>query len=494
MKRFIIIAVLALTCGPLSAEPSGVQHRHLLIAFTWSTHNIGDIGITPGLLSLIQEVHPDLPAVVITGAGAESRDFLFLREYLPRYLPGCGAIGYPFRLAFRPEDEGSPRGAAWRAFNRRWGESQLRAFENGTLSARIAARMADDILNRLPLEVLEELRQTSPEAARAFTDAGFVLFTSGTTLNFGRMGKREFYRYTLRFAMPLLIARAHGIPYGVGAQSFESLDWPASLVFQPLFRDARFVYCRDPDSLEYLRQQNLLCPRSGWRPDTTFFFSGFDDAWADQFMKKHGLEKDRFITVTIRSSGQEGPLAGTMTPEREETIMSRIRQFIEQWVQQTGLPVVLAPEVDREIEGARQHIFSKLSPPAQKKCVQLDAFWTPEQAYSLYRRARMVVSMEMHSVIMALSLGTPSLMPQFSENGRKVWMLEELGLRDWIFDIDEPSSGDALLAAALRIHQDPQAARQRVQSQLPRIKHLGASVVIEIEMTWRNETEIHHAR
>jgi polysaccharide pyruvyl transferase WcaK-like protein len=299
------------------------------------------------------------------------------------------------------------------------------------------------------------------------------------------MGVREFYRFSLRFGMPLLIARAHGIPYGVNAQSFEALDWPASLVFRPLFRDARFVYCRDPDSLEYLRQQDLLCPRTGWRPDTTFFFNGFDDTWADEFMKKHGLEKGRFITVTIRSAGQKGPLAGTMTAEREEAIMARIRKFIEDWVSRTGQPVVLAPEVKTEIEAAHRNIFTKLSPATQKKCVEMEKFWTTEQAYSLYQRAQIVVSMEMHSVIMALSLGTPVLMPQFSENGRKVWMLEELGLRDWIFDIDEPATSAALLDAALQIHKDPAAAQQRVRSQLPRLKELGVSVIREVETGWR---------
>ncbi len=487
MKRFllIVVALLTLASSGLSAEPVQPGQRHLLVTFPWSTKNIGDIAITPGLLSLIQEVHPGMPAVIITSRDAGTSNYRELRDYLPRYLPGCQTIGYPFRLRLNPKlKEGDP-GSAWHAFSHRWGASQMRGFENGTLSARIAARIADDILNRLPKEMLQELQRTNPEAARAFSDAGFVLFTSGTTLNFGRMGVRDLRGFTLRYAMPLLIARAHGIPYGINAQSFDAINWPATLFFQPLFRDARFVYCRDPDSLEYLRQQNLLCPRSGWRPDTTFFFNGFDDAWADQFMRAHALEKGRFITVTIRSANQKGPLAGTITDERGEAIMSRVRRFIEDWVRRTGLPVVLAPEVESEVEAAHGSIFMKLSPAAQKKCVELEKFWTTEQAYSLYRRAQAVVSMEMHSVIMALSLGTPVLMPQFSENGRKVWMLEELGLRDWIFDIDEPESSEALLAAALRIQQDPAAAQERVRCQLPRIRELGISVIREVEMGWR---------
>ena len=132
-----------------------------------------------------------------------------------------------------------------------------------------------------------------------------------------------------------------------------------------------------------------------------------------------------------------------------------------------------------------KNVYMKLSASAQKKCVEMEKFWTTEQAYSLYQRAQIVVSMEMHSVIMALSLGTPVLMPQFSENGRKVWMLEELGLRDWIFDIDEPVMSAALLDAALQIHNDQAASQQRVRSQLPRLRQLGVSVIREVEMGWR---------
>lgn len=470
--------------GFAAEDPVKPEQRHLLIAFTWSVSNIGDIAITPGLLSLIREVRPDMPAVVMTSQTAQSDVHRMLSEYLPRYLPGCKTVGYPFRLTVGAKAQPGGPGSAWRAFHERWGASSLRGFENGSLSARTARRIADDILNRLPREVLDELRRNDPRAARAFDDAGFVLLTSGTTLNFGRMGVRNLAGFTLRFAMPLLIARAQGIPYGVNAQSFDALDWPASLIFRPLFQDARFVYARDPDSLEYLRQNNLLCPRSGWRPDTTFFFSGFDDAWSQQFMKTHGLEKGRFITVTIRSADQQGPLAGTIGAERGEANLGRLRGFIEEWVSRTGLPVVLAPEVSTEVEKMHRDIYLKLSAAAREKCIEMEKFWTTEQAYSLYRDAQIVVSMEMHSVIMALSLGTPVLMPQFSENGRKVWMLDELGLRDWIFDIDESQSGAALIVAALRIHGDPVAARRRVQSRLPRIKELGISVIREIELAW----------
>jgi polysaccharide pyruvyl transferase WcaK-like protein len=350
----------------------------------------------------------------------------------------------------------------------------------------VAARVADDILNRLPLELLEEVKRKDPSTARALTDAGFVLLTSGTTLNFGRMGQRSYFRQSLRFSLPMLIARKLGIPYGVGGQSFEALDWPSDLVFRPLFKDARFVYCRDPDSIEYLAQRDLLGKRSGYRPDSTFFFQGFDEAWFAQFKRTHSLQDKKYIGLTIRSArSQAGPLANTITQEREDEHMVRIRAFVSDWVQRTGVPVVLFPEVRTEIPRLRDNILRQLAPDVQKKCVHVAEFWTTEQAYSLFRQAEFIVSMEMHSVIMALNIGTPVLMPQFAENGRKVWMLEELGLRDWIFDVDEPADGPKLLAAALKIHENPAAAQARVHRQLPRLKQLALGMVTDIVMARR---------
>ena len=40
-----------------------------------------------------------------------------------------------------------------------------------------------------------------------------------------------------------------------------------------------------------------------------------------------------------------------------------------------------------------------------------------------------------------------------SRSQRILWMLEEIGLRDWIFDIDEPADAPRLLESALKIHQ-----------------------------------------
>src|SRR5690606_36485325 len=93
----------------------------------------------------------------------------------------------------------------------------------------------------------------------------------------------------------------------------------------------------------------------------------------------------------------------------------------------------------------------------------LDEFWLPDLAYTIYSKAEAVVSMEAHSIIMAISVGTPVLHPRFLEAGRKAWMLKDLGLEEWLFDLDEDSSKD-MISELMEIHNNFKKAKRKVQS------------------------------
>ncbi len=386
---------------------------HLLIAYTWSINNIGDIGITPGLLAMIHRYYPDWPVRILTSQPPNDPAVAYLRSYLPRYHD-CRVQPNLFSERLSVPGRPGTSGSAWHAFHERWGEHKLNAFASGCLAAAHARAIADDLLDRFPAEMLTQIRREDGSEAEAFDQAGFVLYNSGTTFNFGRAGKRDFWTYALKYALPLLLARRLGIPYGINAQSFDALEWPSDLMYRRLFGDAAFLYGRDSDSLEYLKQRGITNERMEYRPDSTFFFSGQDKPWLHAFLQKHALEPGGFVPLIIRTSrnSPDDPLQGVMTPEREQAQMEKLRAFIRSWTEQTKLPVVLCPEVRWEIDAAKEFLYDRLPAPVRERCVWMDEFWTTEQAYSLYAAARLVVSMEMHSIIMAISVGTPVLHPQ----------------------------------------------------------------------------------
>ena len=71
------------------------------------------------------------------------------------------------------------------------------------------------------------------------------------------------------------------------------------------------------------------------------------------------------------------------------------------------------------------------------------------------------MSCECHSPILAAAQGTPCIYVHQPEDGIKGHMWEDVGLKDWYFEIEE-STGDAIAQRVLEIHRQPAAARKKV--------------------------------
>ncbi len=392
----------------VSAGTSGIP-ANILLCYSWSHSNIGDIAITPGMLHLIQAYIPGAKVTVV----ANSRTKV-TRAYLSERFPGTNVVASPFNLS---------------------------------------------------------VTQDSKEFQDAFDRADIILYNSGTTLSYGRWERN--WNRTMPLAMPLFMARDAGKAYGIYCQSFEKFEWPSDALFVPLLSDANFVFARDGDSLNYLQSIHVKPPVLRWGPDATFAFNLRDESAADVFMKEHDLKPRKFITVTIRTSIQ-----GFLTKEREATHAAKMRYLIEQWVEQTGHDVLICPEVEWEIEPAKKLILNQLPKKILPHIRFKDSFWLPDEAYSVYARAETIVSMEQHSIILALAAGTPVILPRFWENGRKAWMLRDLGIEEWLFDIDKDPE-EKITAALINIHSHYNAALKKAKKSM-KIVHKGQKETMAI--------------
>ena len=137
------------------------------------------------------------------------------------------------------------------------------------------------------------------------------------------------------------------------------------------------------------------------------------------------------------------------------------RDLIARWVRHTGEPVVIVPEVQRLLETHRALVYDRLPDDVRPHVRYMDDYWMPDEAQAVYARARLVVSAEMHSVILALAAGTPALHPHFAQAGLKQWMLRDLGIAEWLFDQDAVPPAE-IAAAMVAVHADPQGAAVRV--------------------------------
>jgi len=444
--------------------------KHLLVTYSWSVNNIGDIGITPGLLNMVTKQKPDLPVTVLSWLPQADPGYQKTKVFLEGYKNNCRVLPMPFVTT---DGGGLEKGRAWQAFEGRWGAGKLESFRQGTLTTFESEAVVTDILEQYSKELVDELKDENPDAFQSFKDAGFVYYNSGTTLNYGRLGIKNVWGYTLPLAMPLIIARYLGIPYGIGSQSFDALEWPMDLLYKRVFADAAFVYCRDSDSLNYLSQRGLTNKSSGYRPDSTFFYNMFNDAWADQFMAEHGLENEKFMSVMLRIPENKpdfnDPVGGAVTEARKLEQMRKMKILLETWIKRTGNKVFICHETRHTLALAREYLYDILSDEAKEKCVYLDTFWTSEQAFSIFRRSRIIVSMEMHSIIMAMNVGTPFIHNPFDECGRKKYMVKDLGLKECLVDIDS-CADDEMVDVAMHIHNNFTESKQYLKDLKPALE------------------------
>ncbi|MGM0492498.1 MAG: polysaccharide pyruvyl transferase family protein [Armatimonadota bacterium] len=429
--------------------------KTIVIAYAWGFGNIGDAAITPGLLRLLERYAPEYRSVVLAETGVGR-----VRSYLNRHFKGCSVIADDTDEAF----EGALREAA---------EALGDEFHAPGATA------AEYALEVLPHRIIDRLGEES-NTLIALNEAERVVYNSGMVLVYGEetLANRRFWRYTVRRSLPLLLARALSVPYGVYAHSFDSFDVaPGRPYFQTLLDDTAFCFCRDSSSLRYLQDLSIDPPATIFVPDSTLSFDGADDTWAEATVTACGLEPGRFMIVIPRTWRQDEITDRLVGEERSRAHMALLREVIERAYRQFGTRTLIAVEVESELSNARELVYEPLAEDVRAATIMRDRYWTPEQAASLYTLAAVVCTMELHSFLLAAGRGTPAVVPTFVESGRKIAMVGDFGLADWFFDIDR-TDADSLVHTIGKTIRDPEMARARVRDDvLPRLRAIERDAV-----------------
>jgi polysaccharide pyruvyl transferase WcaK-like protein len=261
--------------------------------------------------------------------------------------------------------------------------------------------------------------------------------------------------------------QATGKPYGFGGVTLSDAEIRDQ---RALLGGARFVYCRDTTSLEALKASGLAGPAMEFGPDATFALDLRDDARAGEYLRANALEPGAFACFVPRLRftpyWKEGrKMAADEVARREaenekhrEADHAKIRAAIAAWVRETGKKALLCPEMTYQVELLRPLLFDPLPEDVKPRVVTRPSYWLTDEAASTYARAAAVVSLEMHSPIIAVANGVPAIHVRQPTDTRKGQMWRDVGLGDWLFEVDA-SSGDQMAAALLAIHRDPGKAR-----------------------------------
>jgi hypothetical protein len=323
--------------------------------------------------------------------------------------------------------------------------------------------VAEMLLARFPkLRIIQ-----TPEALKAaFDECDFLLHGSGPSL----VAAQDISKWR----------DTTGKPYGVYGITFNAPD--AATVkpellkkFElsiPIMSGARFVFFRDSVSLAEAKKRGCTCPVMGLGPDAAFATDLRDDARAMAFLQAHKLEEGRFLCCIPRLRytpywtipSRKTPLDETKNARNEamkEHDLAPLRQSIVEVVRQTAMKVLLCPEDETQMAIGKEMLFDKLPEDVKAKVVWRPDYWLTGEALSTYIRSAGLFGAEMHSPIMCIGNGIPAIVCRWEEQTSKGIMWQDIGLGEWLFNLDEASEIPGIVPAVLALAKDPAVAKSK---------------------------------
>lgn len=323
--------------------------------------------------------------------------------------------------------------------------------------SRMEERVARLLLQHLPgLEILDPKDTAAQD--EAMDRADLLLHGSGP----GVLGRVAIERWRARTDKPFGL-------FGVTVEN-------PSPELAALLNDASFLFTRETASLDHLRRAGCTCPTQAFTPDAVFAMDNRNEEAGEAICRSHGLEPGRFICAIPRLRytpyhliremdwTQEKIRHVTETNERHGfTDQARLREPIIRWVRETGMPVLVCPEMTYELDIIDPLVIDPLPPDVKPKVKAYREFWLPDAAQAVYARAACLLSLECHSPIMALAVRTPAFYIRQPEDTIKGQMYYDLKLDPWVFEID--ATDPATVAERLMaVHASPNEAAARCDS------------------------------
>ncbi|MCX6612401.1 MAG: polysaccharide pyruvyl transferase family protein [Acidobacteria bacterium] len=396
----------------------------ILLRSSWQSVNIGDIGHTPGALSLLEKHFPEAEITLWPGElGHGSRDLL--TKGYPQLKIVEGGIG----------KDGKPNNAE---LARAWQEADLYLSGSGS---------------NFP----------ASNHALAFQDAtGKPLGVFGVTSDpvSGLGEQRDPEGGTLKS----LRERAMKLPQN---------HLPADL--RKVIDRSAFFFCRDTITRDYLKAQKVKTPVLEFGPDAQLGMHLRDDAKGLAWLASHELKPQKFVCVIprlrytpyykIRKTARvaDDDIKDAINNRTVEQDHAKLREMITAYIKATGNKVMVCAEMTYEVELGKEAVVDPLPAEIRKNVVWRDTYWLPDEAASIYSQAQAVISMECHSPLISLHVGTPTFYVRQPTDTIKGQMYRDFGASYWFFEVDE-TSGRELWSRLEKIVKDPQAAKAKVKS------------------------------
>lgn len=445
MRRRSFLAGATAGFVPAARAKSAPPPR-VLLRSSWQSVNIGDIGHTPGALTLLQKHFPEAEVTLWPGRlGHGSRELLMK--------------GYP----------------------------RLKIVEGSVDS---------------------EGRPSTPELAKAWHEADLYLSGSGSGFPASQHAV-AFHRFTSKPVGVFGVSTDPISGFGAGREpeggtlreirrmSEKLPPTHLSPSLRHIIDRVAFFFCRDTISRDYLRSQGVKTPMLEFGPDAQLGMTLRDDEKALTWLREHQLEPGKFICVIprlrytpyYRVDGRprtpDDDVKDAINSRTTEQDHTKLRQMIVSYVNATRNKVMACAEMTYQVEMAKDVLVDPLPPEVRQKVVWRDSYWLPDEAASVYAKAQAVVSVECHSPLIALHNGTPAIYVRQPTDTCKGQMYRDFSAGRWLFEVDE-TSGEELWSRLKDIHHNPAQAKAQVNNIMAGVEKLQRRMVDAVRMACRN--------
>jgi len=303
---------------------------------------------------------------------------------------------------------------------------------------------------------------------QAFEECDFLLHGSGPSL----VAQKDVVKWS----------EATGKPYGVYGITFSeqssSATTPSSVqaISQTVqvLSGAKFAYFRDSVSLELAKKKGCTCPLMEFGPDGAFAVDLKDDAKAAAFLKAHGLEDGKFLCCIPRlrftpywtipeKKAAKDEVKHARNEAMKEHDCKPLRDAIVSVLQNTDMKILLCPEDKTQMAVNKEMLLDKLPDDLKTRVVWRENYWLTDEAISTYRRSAGLFGHEMHSPIMCIGNGIPAIVCRWAEQTSKGYMWRDIGLGDWLFDLDKEEELQQVAATVLALAKDPAGAKAKAE-------------------------------
>lgn len=302
----------------------------------------------------------------------------------------------------------------------------------------------------------------------AFDECDFFLHGSGPFL----VAQRDIERWI----------QATGKPYGVYGITFSDNNYSTRPLAPEaiaktinVLSGARFVFFRDSPSLALAKDRGCRAPVMEFGPDGAFATDLVDDERANAFLAKHGLASQKFLCCIPRHRftpywtipERKAPfdrLKNEINEKKLESDHEPLRRAIAEIVRQTDLKILLCPEDQTQMALGKSALLDRLPRDVQSRVVWRPDYWLTGEARSTYLKSAGLFGHEMHSPIMCIGAGIPAVVCRWKEQTSKGFMWKDIGLADWLFDMDNPSDVERIVPTVLTLALDPKAAAEKANA------------------------------